>query len=149
MKLLLVEDEVKLAETLRSALERAGHAVDIAGDGEMALDFARVYSYDLVLLDVMLPKLDGYEVLRQLRGRGDAAPVLMLTAREDISSKVRGLDTGADDYLTKPFELDELLARVRALLRRHKGNAQYFSPFVTSFSTPPRRSSRVRSIVSR
>ena len=118
MKLLVVEDEGKLARSLRAALERAGHVVDIAGDGEMALDFARVYSYDLVLLDVMLPKLDGYEVLRRLRGRGDAAPVLMLTAREDVSSKVRGLDTGADDYLTKPFELDELLARVRALLRR-------------------------------
>lgn len=118
MKLLVVEDEEKLARSLRAALEHAGHAVDVASDGEMALDFARVYSYDLVLLDVMLPKLDGYGVLRWLRRRGDAAPVLMLTAREDVKSKVRGLDTGADDYLTKPFELDELLARVRALLRR-------------------------------
>lgn len=118
MKLLVVEDEDKLAQSLSTALEHAGHAVDVATDGEMALDFARVYSYDLVLLDVMLPKLDGYEVLSRLRERGDAAPVLMLTAREDVSSKVRGLDTGADDYLTKPFELEELLARVRALLRR-------------------------------
>lgn len=118
MKLLLVEDEDKLARSLRAALEQAGHAVDVASDGEMALDFARVYSYDLVLLDLMLPNLDGYGVLRWLRRRGDAAPVLMLTAREDVKSKVEGLDTGADDYLTKPFELDELLARVRALLRR-------------------------------
>jgi DNA-binding response OmpR family regulator len=118
MKLLVVEDEGKLAGSLRAALKRAGHVVDIAGDGEMALDYARVYSYDLVLLDVMLPKLDGFEVLRRLRGRRNPAPVLMLTAREDVSSKIRGLDTGADDYLTKPFELDELLARVRALLRR-------------------------------
>jgi DNA-binding response OmpR family regulator len=118
VKLLVVEDEEKLARSLRAALERAGHAVDIASDGETALDFACVYSYDLVLLDVMLPKLDGYEVLRRLRGRGDPSPVLMLTARDEVSSKVRGLDAGADDYLTKPFELDELLARVRALLRR-------------------------------
>jgi DNA-binding response OmpR family regulator len=118
MKLLLVEDEAKLARSLRAALGRSGHVVDVAADGEAALDFATVYSYDLVLLDVMLPRLDGYEVLRRLRERGNAAPVLMLTAREDVSSKVRGLDTGADDYLTKPFELEELLARVRALLRR-------------------------------
>jgi DNA-binding response OmpR family regulator len=77
-----------------------------------------VYAYDLVVLDVMLPRLDGFEVLRRLREQRDGAPVLMLTAREDVSSRVRGLDAGADDYLTKPFELDELLARVRALLRR-------------------------------
>jgi DNA-binding response OmpR family regulator len=118
MKLLLVEDEEKLARSLGAALERSGHLVDVAGDGEAALDFAAVYTYDLVVLDVMLPRLDGYEVLRRLRGQGDGAPVLMLTAREDVSSKVRGLDAGADDYLTKPFELEELLARVRALLRR-------------------------------
>jgi DNA-binding response OmpR family regulator len=118
MKLLVVEDEEKLARSLRAALEHAGHTVDVASDGEMALDFARVYSYDLVLLDVMLPGVDGYGVLRWLPRRGDAAPVLTLTAREDVKSKVRSLDTGADDYLTKPFELDELLARVRALLRR-------------------------------
>ena len=118
MKLLVVEDEVKLARSVRAALERAGHAVDTAGDGETALDYARVYAYDLVLLDVMLPELDGYEVLWRLRERGDPAPVLMLTARDDVTSRVKGLDTGADDYLTKPFDLDELLARVRALLRR-------------------------------
>lgn len=118
MKLLVVEDEPKLARSLRRALERAGYTVDTASDGEMALDYARVYAYDLVLLDVMLPKLDGFGVLGKLRQARFEAPVLMLTAREDTASKVRGLDLGADDYVAKPFELEELLARVRALLRR-------------------------------
>lgn len=118
MRILLVEDEPKLAASLRGSLERLGQAVDVAGDGEMALDYARIYPYDLMVLDVMLPKLDGFEVLRRLRSRRVHCPVLMLTARDDIASKVRGLDLGADDYLAKPFELDELLARVRALLRR-------------------------------
>jgi len=118
MKILVVEDESKLALSLQAALERAGYTVDIASDGEMALDYARVYTYDLVLLDVMLPKLDGFGVLRRLRqGRIDT-PVLMLTARDDTASKVQGLDFGADDYVTKPFELTEILARIRALLRR-------------------------------
>jgi DNA-binding response OmpR family regulator len=118
MKLLVVEDEPKLARSLRGSLERAGYAVDVACDGETALDFAGAYPYDLVLLDVMLPKLDGFEVLTRLRSDLFRAPILMLTAREDTRSKVRGLDCGADDYLAKPFELEELLARIRALLRR-------------------------------
>ena len=118
MKLLVVEDEPKLASSLRAALARAGYAVDLAPDGEMATDFAAAYEYDLVLLDVMLPKLDGFAVLKQLRRRRYAGPVLMLTAREDTRSKVQGLDLGADDYLSKPFDLEELLARIRALLRR-------------------------------
>jgi DNA-binding response OmpR family regulator len=118
MKLLVVEDEPKLARSLRGSLERAGYAVDLASDGAAALDRAEVYEYDLVLLDVMLPKLDGFEVLKRLRDIRFRAPVLMLTAREDTSSKVRGLDLGADDYLAKPFDLEELLARIRALLRR-------------------------------
>ena len=118
MKLLLVEDEFKLSRSLRSALGREGYSVDVALDGEMALDYAEVYEYDLILLDVMLPKLDGFEVLKRLRSKRFAAPVLMLTAREDTRSKVRGLDIGADDYVAKPFELEELFARIRALLRR-------------------------------
>ncbi|HSF14834.1 MAG TPA: response regulator transcription factor [Vicinamibacteria bacterium] len=118
MKLLLVEDESKLSRSLRAALGREGYSVDVALDGEMALDYAEVYEYDLILLDVMLPKLDGFEVLRRLRSKRFAAPVLMLTAREDTRSKVRGLDIGADDYVAKPFELEELFARIRALLRR-------------------------------
>ncbi len=118
MKLLVVEDEPKLGAILRAALERAGHTVDLARDGEAALDYAAVYEYDLVLLDVMLPKLDGFEVLERLRRGRFQAPLLMLTARSDTKSKIRGLDFGADDYLAKPFDLEELLARVRALLRR-------------------------------
>jgi DNA-binding response OmpR family regulator len=118
VKLLVVEDESKLAGSLRAALVNAGYAVDLASDGEMALDYAQVYEYDLVLLDVMLPKLDGFEVLKRLRSKRFGAPVLMLTAREDTSSKVKGLDIGADDYVAKPFDLEELLARIRALLRR-------------------------------
>jgi DNA-binding response OmpR family regulator len=118
MKLLVVEDEPKLARSLQSSLESAGYAVDLALDGEQALDYAGVYAYDLVLLDVMLPRLDGFQVLKRLRDARFPAPVLMLTAREDTRSKVRGLDLGADDYLAKPFELEELLARIRALLRR-------------------------------
>jgi DNA-binding response OmpR family regulator len=118
VKLLVVEDEPKLAASLRAALERASYAVDLASDGEAALDFAAAYEYDLVLLDVMLPRLDGFQVLKRLRQKRYAGPVLMLTAREDTRSKVQGLDLGADDYLAKPFELEELLARLRALLRR-------------------------------
>jgi len=118
MKVLVVEDEPKLARSLRGSLERAGYAVDLAFDGEAALDYAGTYDYDLVLLDVMLPKLDGFQVLRRLRDHRFPAPILMLTAREDTKSKVRGLDCGADDYVAKPFELEELLARIRALLRR-------------------------------
>jgi DNA-binding response OmpR family regulator len=118
MKLLVVEDEGKLARSLASSLERAGYAVDLAFDGEAALDRADAYDYDLVLLDIMLPKLDGFQVLKRLRDGRISAPVLMLTAREDTKSKVRRLDLGADDYLAKPFELEELLARIRALLRR-------------------------------
>jgi DNA-binding response OmpR family regulator len=118
VKVLLVEDEPKLALSLRAALTKAGYAVDLASDGEAALDYAQVYEYDLVLLDVMLPKVNGFEVLERLRANLLRAPVLMLTARVDTASKVKGLDIGADDYVAKPFELEELLARVRALLRR-------------------------------
>jgi len=107
--------------SLRTALLQAGHAVDLAPDGEAALDFLRVYPYDLVVLDLSLPRRDGLEVLRWMRQRRIHSPVLVLTARDDTSSKVRGLDLGADDYLVKPFELQELLARVRALLRRPGG----------------------------
>jgi DNA-binding response OmpR family regulator len=118
VKILVVEDESKLAESLRAALTKAGYTIDLASDGESALDYARAYEYDLVLLDVMLPGVDGFQVLERLRAKRFRAPVLMLTAREDTASKVKGLDIGADDYVAKPFELEELLARVRALLRR-------------------------------
>ena len=118
MRVLVIEDETRLAATLRDLLEMDGYAVDVCHDGEAGLDNALSAIYDVVLLDVMLPKLDGFTVLRRLRAAGNATPVLMLTARSEVSDKVRGLDCGADYYLTKPFEPRELLACVRALIRR-------------------------------
>ena len=116
--MLVVEDEPKLAEALQRGLEEQGYAVDVAHDGPNAFDLASVESYDLIVLDVMLPGLDGFELCRQLRAAGRRAPVLMLTARDAVDDRVTGLDSGADDYLVKPFAFRELLARVRALLRR-------------------------------
>jgi len=120
MRLLVVEDADKLAQVLKRGLEKEGYAVDTLGDGRAAQ--ARLRSrhdeYDLVLLDVMLPGLDGFSICRDLRERGLTVPVLMLTARDTTDDKVTGLDSGADDYLVKPFAFEELLARVRTLLRR-------------------------------
>src|SRR5438477_441018 len=119
MRILVVEDERKVASFIRQGLEEEGHAVEVAADGGSALDLALSEpSYDLVVLDVMLPKRDGLDVLKTLRARGVTVPVLILTARDAVADKVAGLDLGADDYLTKPFAFEELLARVRALLRR-------------------------------
>jgi len=117
-RLLLVEDELKLGSTLEEGLERAQYTVDLALDGKEALDFARVGTYDAIVLDVMLPKLSGLDVCRRLRSDGVRTPILMLTARDAISDRIDGLDSGADDYLVKPFAFGELLARIRALLRR-------------------------------
>jgi len=117
-RVLLVEDEKTLGVTLQEGLERAQHTVDLAQDGEDALDYVRVGSYDVIILDVMLPKLNGFEVCRQLRADGVRTPILMLTARDSVDDRITGLDSGADDYLVKPFAFGELLARVRALLRR-------------------------------
>jgi DNA-binding response OmpR family regulator len=118
MKVLVVEDDKKVASFLTKGLREEGYSVDAAHDGEDALLKARVHDYDLVLLDVMLPGKTGFEVVRELRAGESTVPVLMLTARDDRQDIVMGLDAGADDYLTKPFAFDELLARVRALLRR-------------------------------
>lgn len=118
MRILLVEDEAKVASFLRSALEETSYAVDTSHDGEEACYFAETTDYDLVILDIMLPKMDGFQVLRRLRARRPNLPVLVLTARGGVEDRVRGLDLGADDYLVKPFALAELNARVRALLRR-------------------------------
>ena len=118
MRILIVEDEVRLADTLRDLLEIEGYTADTRHDGESGLDEALTGIYDVILLDVMLPRLDGFSVLRRLREAGSAVPVLMLTARSEVSDKVQGLDQGADYYLTKPFEPRELLACVRALARR-------------------------------
>ncbi len=118
MRVLIIEDEVRLAGTLQDLMELNGYTADVSHDGEAGLDNALSGIYDVVLLDVMLPKLDGFGVLKRLRAAGNAVPVLMLTARDQVSDKVEGLDCGADYYLTKPFDPKELLACVRALVRR-------------------------------
>ena len=118
MRVLVIEDEARLAATLQDLMELNGYTADVCHDGEAGLDNALTGIYDVILLDVMLPNLDGFTVLRRLREAGNAAPVLMLTARSEVSDKVEGLDRGADYYLTKPFDPKELLACVRALARR-------------------------------
>lgn len=118
MHILVVEDETALAEAVAHILRKAGHSADRVADGQSALDYIRAGAYDLVLLDIMLPRLDGLSVLRQMRSEGVQTPVLMLTARTTVPDKVAGLNAGADDYLTKPFDPEELLARVSAMTRR-------------------------------
>jgi two-component system, OmpR family, response regulator len=118
MRMLIVEDEPKLAALLRRGLTEEGHVVDVADNGEDALWMATATAYDAIVLDVMLPRMDGFATCRELRKREIWAPVLMLTARDSVEDRVEGLDTGADDYLVKPFSFSELLARVRALTRR-------------------------------
>jgi heavy metal response regulator len=120
MRLLVVEDEKKVASFLKKGLEEEYYAVDVAYDGEEALHMIEVYDYDLVLLDIMLPKVDGMAVLRQIRGALNPVPILMLTAKDSVKDIVEGLDSGCDDYLTKPFAFSELLARIRSLLRRDR-----------------------------
>lgn len=119
MRILIVEDDRRLAASMRQGLEEAGFAADTVYDGEEAVAAALATEYDVILLDVMLPKLDGIEVSRQLRRRRMHAPVLMLTARDSLEDKVLGLERGADDYLVKPFALREVVARIKALTRRH------------------------------
>lgn len=119
MRLLLAEDEKALSRALKAILERDGYMVDAVYDGQAALDCLDTGSYDGAVLDIMMPALDGIEVLRQLRARGDLLPVLLLTAKSETDDKVQGLDSGANDYLTKPFAVRELLARVRAMTRAH------------------------------
>jgi len=118
MRFLVVEDEKKVANFLKKGLEEEYYAVDLAYDGEEALDMVELYDYDLVLLDIMLPKVDGMTVLRRIRKAANSVPVLMLTAKDSIENTVEGLDAGCDDYLTKPFAFSELLARIRSLMRR-------------------------------
>lgn len=118
MRVLLVEDEAKIADFIRKGLTEHGYAVDVAYDGEEALDWPSVADFDVIVLDVMLPIRDGLEVCRMLRQRGVRTPVLMLTAKDAVEDRVLGLDSGADDYLVKPFAFAELLARLRALARR-------------------------------
>jgi DNA-binding response OmpR family regulator len=118
MRILIVEDDPTLADILRQGLEEEDYAVDLSLDGEDGLWRATTVDYDAVVLDIMLPKVNGLEILERMRREGRRAPVLLLTARDGVDDRVRGLDTGADDYLVKPFDWNELLARVRALVRR-------------------------------
>ncbi len=118
MRILIVEDEVGVAGFLEQGLKESGYAVDVARDGADGLEYALAYEYDAIVLDIMLPKLNGLELLREIRAKRVKSPVLLLTARDGVDDRVRGLDVGADDYLVKPFAFLELLARIRALLRR-------------------------------
>ena len=120
MHILLVEDERRLATAVKRVLEEEGHVVDHADDGGDAFAQAKSEDYDVIVLDVMLPTMNGYDIARRLRAAGDATPILMLTARDSIQDRVQGLDAGADDYLVKPFALAELLARIRAIGRRQQ-----------------------------
>jgi len=124
MQILLVDDEVELTEPLSRALTRAGYRVDVAENGESGSQLAMQGGYDLLILDWMLPQKSGLEICQQVRSQGSSTPVLFLTAKDTIDDRVQGLDAGADDYLVKPFELRELLARVRALLRRSGTNLE-------------------------
>ncbi len=121
MRVLVVEDDVMIAQGLQTALRQAGFAVDAMRDGAGAAAALSTTKFDLVLLDLGLPKRDGIDILRELRRRGDATPVIILTARDDIQNRIAGLDGGADDYIVKPFDLDEVMARMRSVLRRSAG----------------------------
>jgi DNA-binding response OmpR family regulator len=118
LKLLIVEDEARMLELLRKGLTEEGHTVACASNGREGLEMARAYEFDVIILDVMMPKLNGYELAEKLRRQRVATPMLMLTARDTVPDLVRGLDAGADDYMTKPFAFEELLARLRAVKRR-------------------------------
>lgn len=123
MRLLIVEDEAKFATYLSRGLSEHGYVADVAGNGEDGLEMARSSDFDLIILDVMLPQRDGFSVLESLRNSGKLTPVIFLTARDSVEDRVRGLEMGADDYLVKPFDLNELAARLRALMRRRGGAA--------------------------
>jgi heavy metal response regulator len=124
MRILLIEDEKKVSNFIKKGLEEEHYAVDTAFDGEEGLFLVEMNEYDLIVLDLMIPKIDGWEVLRKLRGRKNMVPVLVLTAKASVDDIVKGLDSGCDDYLTKPFAFMEFLARVRALLRREKSDKE-------------------------
>ena len=123
MKILLTEDEVDLNNVVTRYLKKNGYSVDSVLDGEEALDYLEYSEYDLVILDIMMPKVDGFEVIKKLRDKGNHTSVLMLTARDSADDKVKGLDLGADDYIVKPFDFNELMARIRAVVRRKYGNS--------------------------
>jgi DNA-binding response OmpR family regulator len=138
MRILVVEDEKKVADFIKKGLEEEHYAVDTAYDGEAGLYLTEINDYDLIVLDLMIPKIDGWEVLKRIRKNKNTVPILVLTARDTVEDIVRGLDSGCDDYLTKPFAFVEFLARVRALLRREKVEKE---PFL---SDPPGDAGRKR-----
>jgi heavy metal response regulator len=123
MKILIIEDEKKVVSFLKKGLVSEGYAVDVASDGEEGLFMAKEGDYEVIILDVMLPQKDGLSVCRELRAAGKNSPIIMLTAKDAVEDRVKGLEAGADDYLVKPFSFAELLARIRALVRRHKGTS--------------------------
>lgn len=123
MRILVIEDEKKIADFVKRGLKEEGYAVDIAYDGEQGYFLAKTNDYDVILLDLMLPKIDGITLCKRLKEEKVASPVIMLTAKDTVKDKVRGLDSGADDYLTKPFDFEELLARIRAILRKKDSGA--------------------------
>jgi len=124
MRLLLVEDDIKIASFIQKGLKAAGYAVDQAKDGEEGLDLALTEPYDVAIIDIMLPKLDGLSLIRKLRSEKIGTPVIILSAKDSVADRIRGLETGSDDYLTKPFAFSELLARVQALIRRSSGTTE-------------------------
>ena len=124
MRILVVEDEKKINDVIVKTLKKEKYGVDSCFDGEEALDYIFSVEYDIILLDIMLPKRDGFEVLKSIRKKGIKTPVLFLTARDEIEDRVKGLDLGADDYLVKPFAFEELLARIRVLLRKNSGSGE-------------------------
>ena len=123
MKILVVEDEKDLNRVITKHLKKNNYSVDSCFDGEQALDYVLYGEYDLIITDIMMPKIDGYEFIKQLRVKGNSTPVIMLTAKDSLDDKILGLDSGADDYIVKPFKFDELLARIRVLIRRNYGFA--------------------------
>ncbi|MDH4231319.1 MAG: response regulator transcription factor [Nitrospirota bacterium] len=124
MKILIIEDEKRLAAVLKKGLEENAFTVDISHDGEEGLYMAETFPYDAILLDIMLPFIDGFTILSKLRAKGIGVPVLMLTARGEVEDRIKGLNTGADDYIAKPFDFSELLARLKSVIRRSKGKPQ-------------------------
>jgi DNA-binding response OmpR family regulator len=129
MRLLIIEDDAMIGERLQKSLRKSGHAVDWLRDGALADSALQTQAFDMVLLDLGLPKRSGIEVLQRLRARSNPVPVIILTARDSVQSRIEGLDSGADDYLVKPFALDELEARIRAVERRHQGRASSLLTF--------------------
>ena len=147
MRLLFVEDEPDLREVLKKQLQGSGYSVDACGDGLEALDYLQLTAYDAVILDIMLPEVDGLSVLKKMRTADDKTPVLLLTARGSVEDRVAGLDLGADDYLVKPFAFDELVARLRVLLRRSNGQVSNGAAVRWSGNgseQPPRQQRRAR-----